>query len=444
MKFEKRVSWKVAIALVLVASLISAGIVYVFAVSPSSTFTISSGIYPGAPTYTIWREGSNYFAKDANGVIAYSGTAAATVIQDVFSQLPPMVFFKSGIYDITGSTVIAYTPIIIEGEGKSSIITGGTLKVNGTGWNEISWTSNNNVVSHLRFESSGDIIQLWFNGVTHGVIEASSFHKTSYCAGIPQLCLTDSLTIRVRDNWFDYYNMQIIKINGTLACPPLHIICDNDFGSTPIAFPSYTNPWDVAAIYIQGATNWGVTILENRAYLNNKNIFVYSEAYQTMIKHNQIGCGQDNYVIDLQGDQNEVVDNSIVMPNDAKGAIAIRNTNDLTDPKYANLIEGNFIQGANSEAAIYGVLQRSVISNNILDGVYYGILLNNSAYNVITNNFLFRLGSNENFGYIETGGSDWNVLVGNYAKLTYIFRGIGNNTHINHCMNNTIWIEHEG
>jgi hypothetical protein len=442
MKFEKKVSWKVAIALVLVASLISAGIVYVFAVSPSSTFTITSGIYPGAPSYTIWREGSNYFAKDANGVLAYSGTVATTVIQNVFNQMPLKVLFKEGIYDITGSTVIAYAPIVIEGEGKSSIISGGTLQVNGTGWDTVGWESNINVVTHLCFESNGDVIQLWFNGIVHGVIEANVFRKRNYYSvGVPELCLTDSMTIRVRDNWFDGYNMQILKINGTSSCPPLHIISDNDFGSTAIAFPSFTNPWDVAAIYIKGDSNWGINIFNNLAYLNDENIFVYSEGYKTKISFNTIACGRNNYVLDLQADENEVVGNNIWMPNDAKGAIAIRVTNNLTKPIYSNIISNNYIQGANSKAAIYGVLQRSIISNNVLNGVYYGILLNNSGYNLITSNFIIRMGPNANFGYNETGNSDFNMLMGNYAKLTYIFKG-GGNSFITACMNNTVWIEH--
>ena len=89
MKFEKKVSLKLAIALVLIASLLSSSIVYyVFAVSPSSTFTISSGVYPGAPSYTVWREGSNYFAKDANGEIDSSGTVFATVMQYAIDNRP--------------------------------------------------------------------------------------------------------------------------------------------------------------------------------------------------------------------------------------------------------------------------------------------------------------------------------------------------------------------
>jgi hypothetical protein len=101
MKFEKQVSLKWAIALVLIACLVSSSIVYyVFAVSPSSAFTISSGVYPGAPSYTVWKEGGYYFAKDANGEIDYSGTDCLTLIEDVIDALPTgvieggTIFFK--------------------------------------------------------------------------------------------------------------------------------------------------------------------------------------------------------------------------------------------------------------------------------------------------------------------------------------------------------------
>jgi hypothetical protein len=46
---------------------------------PSSRLSLYPGVYPGAPSYTVWSEGSNYFAKDAYGNITYSGTDATTV-----------------------------------------------------------------------------------------------------------------------------------------------------------------------------------------------------------------------------------------------------------------------------------------------------------------------------------------------------------------------------
>jgi hypothetical protein len=122
MKFEKQVSLKWAIALVLIACLVSSSIVYyVFAVSPSSAFTISSGVYPGAPSYTVWREGSNYFAKDANGEIDYSGTNASAMIQTIIYALPDggKIFIRAGDYDLT-SLITLKEKIWICGEGEAT------------------------------------------------------------------------------------------------------------------------------------------------------------------------------------------------------------------------------------------------------------------------------------------------------------------------------------
>jgi hypothetical protein len=152
MKFEKQVSLKWAIALVLIACLVSSSIVYyVFAVSPSSTFTISSGVYPGAPSYTFSREGSNYFAKDANGKIDYSGTNFTYVWQSAIDAIPSsgsgMLFFKAGqyVFDTKIVTSIGSYPtegtpgnrnLKLIGEGGEGIDVTGTfteLKFTGTG-----------------------------------------------------------------------------------------------------------------------------------------------------------------------------------------------------------------------------------------------------------------------------------------------------------------------
>ena len=307
----------------------------------TNSISVIMGIkYLSTSDYTILSDG---FCCHAYGTLNFSETNAATVIQNVFNQKPNSVFFKAGDYDLMGATVTAYCPIIIEGEGRNTVLRNGTLKVVGEGWQ----SNNINVVKHIFFEADGDTICLWFNGVVHGFVEANVLYHTDFGVGIPLLCLTDCLTIRVRDNWFDGCNTQIIKINGTRPTPQLHIISNNDFGSTlPIPFPTYTYPWEAAAVYIQGSTNWGNTISDNLGYLAPENIFVYSEAYRTKVKFNQITCGQDNYLINLYGDQNAVVGNDIIMDN-AKGAIAIRNSN-----SNANTIELNNIQGVNYETTI--------------------------------------------------------------------------------------------
>ena len=77
---QKTVSNSVKIGLIILAIGLLIGALIGYARSVSSTLTISPGVYPGAPSYTVWMEGSNYFAKDANGMIAFSGTNASQII----------------------------------------------------------------------------------------------------------------------------------------------------------------------------------------------------------------------------------------------------------------------------------------------------------------------------------------------------------------------------
>jgi hypothetical protein len=100
----------------LIGLLIGAFIAY--GQSPTSTFTISTGIYPGAPSYTIWNEGSDYFAKDANGFIGYSGTNFTTLSTSCISALPSnggKITIEVGAY--AGHIVIDRSNVILEGEG---------------------------------------------------------------------------------------------------------------------------------------------------------------------------------------------------------------------------------------------------------------------------------------------------------------------------------------
>ena len=95
MKFPKQVSLRHLAIIVISTILLTSSVFYVLAATPTSTFWISSGVYPGAPSYTIWKEGSNYFAKDANGEIEFSGTNATEVIEDAIDNAPDWGYVKA-------------------------------------------------------------------------------------------------------------------------------------------------------------------------------------------------------------------------------------------------------------------------------------------------------------------------------------------------------------
>lgn len=75
-------TYKVIGLTALVCIIATATLFYAFgATSIGTTFYISSGIYPGSPTYTVWKSGSTYYAKDQNGQIDYQSSNGSYVIQ---------------------------------------------------------------------------------------------------------------------------------------------------------------------------------------------------------------------------------------------------------------------------------------------------------------------------------------------------------------------------
>jgi len=106
----RNLNWKkLGVVSILVNILLISTLTYVIFASPNGTFTISPGIYPGAPSYTIWKEGSTYYAKNAYGAIDYSGTDAITVIQNVVDALPS----TGGYIFLSDDTFTYSTPIVI-------------------------------------------------------------------------------------------------------------------------------------------------------------------------------------------------------------------------------------------------------------------------------------------------------------------------------------------
>lgn len=123
MKLPKQVSLKHLAIIVVSTILLTSFVFYVFAATPSSTFWISSGIYPGAPSYTVWREGSNYFAKNANGQIMYSGTNASEIILNSLGNWT--TFIAEGIYTINTEIPIPDHDVTIIGEGETTMLQAG-------------------------------------------------------------------------------------------------------------------------------------------------------------------------------------------------------------------------------------------------------------------------------------------------------------------------------
>jgi len=122
-KIPKQISLKTALIFIGISILLISGVFYVLGATPSTPSGMSPGLYPGAPSYTIWKEGSNYFAKDAGGLLKYSGTNASQITKNCIDALPAeggLIHFTSGYFYFTHTIVIARNNVHIDGEGSDN------------------------------------------------------------------------------------------------------------------------------------------------------------------------------------------------------------------------------------------------------------------------------------------------------------------------------------
>lgn len=135
-----------AFLLVSVVVMQSMGLLFSAMGAPSATFTITSGIYPGAPTYTIWNDTGTIYVKNSLGFIESESSNATTQINYAISQGyangGAEILIKQGKYQLSGtaSTLINLndkTQIILKGEGPANpanIPLGGGVLPSGSTW----------------------------------------------------------------------------------------------------------------------------------------------------------------------------------------------------------------------------------------------------------------------------------------------------------------------
>lgn len=116
-KMNKALILKV-LALCLLSALI--GGIAVYASVPTTTLVLSGGNDPGGPSYTVFTDGANYFAKNGLGEIVYSGSDS-DVIQDALDDGGDL-YLTAGTYVITTELAVSVDNQKIEGSGKDTIL----------------------------------------------------------------------------------------------------------------------------------------------------------------------------------------------------------------------------------------------------------------------------------------------------------------------------------
>lgn len=182
---------------------------------PSSSMYGEAGIYPGAPSFTIWREDSTYYAKNDYGQIPYSGSDAFDVINSVIYSLPTAtvklpyagayinapygkIVFREGNFSIgTRITIPLGSRILLEGAGTTfqpaevvqsgggtrivssnsdgvlACVSGGTL-TNGTDVSSVTgtylWVHNIEFVQNVQ-QNSSTSSAVYLNGMAGGTLQ---------------------------------------------------------------------------------------------------------------------------------------------------------------------------------------------------------------------------------------------------------------------------------
>ena len=120
MRLPEKVSLRIALALTLSAVLITVILIFAFEKRMAC---------PRYSTYTIFKEGEDYFAENAEGVIAYSGKDAGVAIQSAINSLKNggKIFIKSGVYPYSTTLTITDDCVEIEGETIGNVGYFGTI-----------------------------------------------------------------------------------------------------------------------------------------------------------------------------------------------------------------------------------------------------------------------------------------------------------------------------
>jgi len=122
LKIKQRTKTNLVLASLILAALVLGALLYqvilTFAASPSQPIYLYGGAFPSAYTFTIWKDGSNYFAKDRLGRILYNGANLSGVTQNCLDYIETnaggSLYFEptGGVYEFEYSMFIPSNTLI--------------------------------------------------------------------------------------------------------------------------------------------------------------------------------------------------------------------------------------------------------------------------------------------------------------------------------------------
>jgi parallel beta-helix repeat protein len=388
---------------VLIALLLGSLIGFTIAQTPTNTFYIEGSNYPGAPTYTVWIEGSYAFAKDQYGYVEFSSTDHETVIQACLDELANAggsVFLKTGDYDINTGLDI-YNNSLLYGESIDDYI----LQGYGT---------------RLVANSS----------ITDAVIGNADTVNGNINIEIRNLAIDGNKPDTTLDA-----DAKGIHFNVVIRSRIVDVTIYNCKGS---------------GIYLEGSGSIENEIVRSRSRGNNQHGIYFSANSDFKVYSGEFGSNEGDGIV-LASSSHGLVTGSNVFLND-RGIL-------LYNARYMRIISNRVNTNDNhgiyilSTSPSWGI-HNHVSSNDIYDNGYVdagsgGIYLNSAlpnevTYNIISDNIIYdATGNYHDYGIRSVNdGCDYNAFLNNICvdADTVNIQIIGANSEVHTSFNGTSWI----
>jgi hypothetical protein len=430
---NRKIDLKKAIIGTILIVLISSSLVWVLATPPTLTLNAYMGEQEYA--YIIFKIGLTYYAKNGiTGSMDYSGAVFNLVMQLAINnskvgQIGANILIKNGDYYINAQILIL-----------------GGIEIDGSGYGTNFIVANNQ--NGLRFIGSNSGISdflIQTNNASSGILISSEVN-------VHFIKIQDVKTL---------YGHTAIKL---IDDPEFWII--NCFLNHPMVYGIYL---ETSA----NASNDKTTL----GWIDK--CYIYDGCSQNAIKI--LGhSGRQVDAVRITNTQIILVDGIAVRIDDAYGGINRLIDCDISNPVGSCLlinanspnqvVEGGFYETAGNmgmeifasecrilNARVYFAYRSGIklisANNTLIQGCdvwendqsvegWSGISIDNSFNNQVMNNWCHRTSSSQVFGILESGISDYNMIIGDDTRMN-VAGGIyisGVNTKVNLCWNNNVWI----
>lgn len=426
---------KTKVSALILLCIIATVIITVAAQTPTSTFTLSPGLYPSGPSYTVWREGSNYFAKDHNGLLAYSGTNASDLIIDCISN-QGWTHLTKGTYELTNAILIDTSNVTVTGEGSETVL----YIQNNALCNAFTISGASNVIVKDIFINGNNANNAIVTGGTNATICVTNYSEDIRLENLMIYNGSDGIKSR-------YSNNVIVDACTIKYCDYVGVVSSGYSNNTVVTNCVLdSNSW--GGVEMCGGYHYGLIVDSNHiigmnatkqrgvVIGNGANITISNNVFSAKKVTNSfcivIEC-VDSWSGSSNGEYTTVTGN--IMFGGSHGIYV--NYKKTFQPRYI-VIADNVISNYTNNGVWLNGTDNIIVSNNIMYSGTTGIYLTETQNTVVTNNLCFS-GS---YGIRETNTNNNNLFVANIAHTNTVanITIAGTDSECHSCFNGTTWV----